>query len=450
MIEALRNAWRMPDLRRRILFTMAALVVYRLGSHVFIPGIDRVALEALWDRISQNFGALAVVNVFSGSNLATMTVFALGIMPYISASIILQLLTVVIPQLEQLSKEGPSGRRKINQYTRYGTIGLSAFNSIVIIVALERPSTFGFDQQVILNPGFGFYFMTMLTLTAGTTFVMWLGEQIEEYGIGQGISLIIYAGIVAETPAGISSIIFYMQNQESGTALISVLAIVGAALLIVMGTIFVTLAERRIPVQYSKRVVGRRQFGGQTQYLPLKVNTAGVMPIIFAITIMQFPNTFINLPIFSDGVRQVMQQIFSPGATYNLVYGLLIVFFTYFYTAVIINPVDIADNLKRYGGFIPGVRPGRQTARYLDRTLSRITLPGAIFLAAIAIIPLWIVQVLTKNALFLSGIGGTSILIVVGVALDRMQWLDAQLRTKNYDGLMKGLRHGGKMRGRRR
>ena len=436
----------MPDLRRRILFTMGALIVYRLGSHIFIPGIDRTALAELWQRMSENFGALAVVNVFSGSNLASMTIFALGIMPYISASIILQLLTVVIPQLEQLSKEGPSGRRKINQYTRYGTILLSAFNAIVIIVALRNPATFGLQRPVITDDGFGFVFIAILTLTAGTTFVMWIGEQIEEYGIGQGISLIIYAGIVAETPAGIKSILKYLNDQAGGAALISVLAIVVAALLIVMGTILVTLAERRIPVQYSKRIVGRRQFGGQTQYLPLKVNTAGVMPIIFAITIMQFPTTFLNLPIIPDGLRGVLNDLFDVGPTYYLVYGLLIVFFTYFYTAVIINPVDIADNLKRYGGFIPGVRPGRQTARYLDRTLSRITLPGAIFLALIAIVPTWVVQLLTGGALFLSGIAGTSILIVVGVALDRMQWLDAQLRTKNYDGLMKGLR----MRGRRR
>ena len=447
MIQALRNAWSMPDLRRRILFTMGALIVYRIGSWVYIPGIDTDALSELWERIAENYGALAVVNVFSGSNLASMTVFALGIMPYISASIILQLLTVVIPQLEQLSKEGPSGRRKINQYTRYGTIGLSAFNSLVISAALMNPGQIaGFQRQVVLNPGIGFYLMTMITLTAGTTFVMWIGEQIEEYGIGQGISLIIYAGIVAETPNGIGAIIRYMQDPDNGGfALIGVAAIVAASLMIIVGTIFVTLAERRIPINSTKRA-GGRQFGTQTQYLPLKVNASGVMPIIFAITIMQFPTTFINLPIFSEGIRGVLEQMTSPGPLYYFIYAALIVFFTYFYTAVIINPVDIADNLKRSGGNIPGVRPGRQTAQFLDKTLSLVTLPGAIFLAAIAIVPFWFVQVLTNDALQLSGIGGTSILIVVGVALDRMQWLDAQLRTKNYDGLMEGMR----LRGRRR
>lgn len=445
MIQAFRNAWKLPDLRRRILFTMGVLVVYRLGSYIFIPGVDQAALEEAWEKIAGSFGALKVVNVFSGGNFSQMTIFALGIQPYISAAIILQLLQVVIPQLEQLGKEGPTGRRKINQYTRYGTIGLSAFQSIGISLALSNPQAFGLERPIVVNPGPLFYFITMLTLTAGTTFVMWLGEQIEEYGIGQGISLIIFIGIVERMPAGVIHVIQYMTNPEvGGFGLISVLAILGATIVIIMGTIYITLAERRIPIQYAKRIVGRRVYGGQTQYLPLKVNMAGVMPIIFAVTIMQFPTALMSLPL-GVGVQQTLAALFSPGPVYYALYALLIIFFTYFYTAVIINPVDVADNLKRAGGFIPGQRPGRNTARYIDRTLSRVTLPGAIFLALIAIVPFWFVDLVSGDQLRLSGIGGTSILIVVGVALDRMQWLDAQLRTHNYEGLLKGQ----KVRGRR-
>ncbi|MBM3214921.1 preprotein translocase subunit SecY [Candidatus Poribacteria bacterium] len=445
MIQALQNAWKLPDIRRRILFTMGILIVYRLGSYVFLPGVDQAALEAAWERISGNLGALKVVNVFSGGNFEQMTIFALGIQPYISASIILQLLTVVVPHLEQLAKEGTTGRRKITQYTRYGTIGLSAFQSLGISAALTNPQAFGLEQAIVPDPSLGFYLMTMLTLTAGTTFVMWLGEQIEEYGIGQGISLIIFIGIVANVPAGVAHIVGYMTNPEvGGFGLIGVVAIILAALAIIVGTIYITLAERRIPVQYAKRIVGRRMYGGQTQYLPLKVNMAGVMPIIFAITIMQFPAALMSLPL-GLGIQQALATLFSPGPIYYTIYALLIVFFTYFYTAVVMNPVDVADNLKKHGGFIPGQRPGRTTAKYIDRTLSRVTLPGAIFLAAIAIVPFWFVEAVSGDQLQLSGIGGTSILIVVGVALDRMQWLDAQLRTHNYEGLLKGQ----KVKGRR-
>jgi preprotein translocase subunit SecY len=435
----------LPDLKRRIIFTMMILVVYRLGSYIFIPGVDQAALAEAWEKISGNLGALKVVNVFSGGNFSQMTIFALGIQPYISASIILQLLQVVIPQLEQLAKEGPAGRRKINQYTRYGTIALSAFQSVGISLALSNPQAFGLERPIVVNPGPLFYFITMLTLAAGTTFVMWLGEQIEEYGIGQGISLIIFIGIVERMPSGVVHVVQYMTNPEvGGFGLIGVLAILGATFAIIVGTIFITLAERRIPIQYAKRIVGRRMYGGQTQYLPLKVNMAGVMPIIFAVTIMQFPATLMSLPL-GVGVQQALSALFSPGPVYYTMYALLIIFFTYFYTAVIINPVDVADNLKRAGGFIPGQRPGRNTAKYIDRTLSRVTLPGAIFLALIAIVPFWFVDLVSGDQLRLSGIGGTSILIVVGVALDRMQWLDAQLRTHNYEGLLKGQ----KVRGRR-
>lgn len=445
MIQAFRNAWKLPDLRRRILFTMAILVVYRLGSYILIPGVDADALREAWDKISGSLGALKVVNVFSGGNFSQMTIFALGIQPYISASIILQLLQVVIPQLEQLAKEGPTGRRKINQYTRYGTIVLSAGQSIGISLALSNPQAFGLERPIVVNPGPLFYFVTMLTLAAGTTFVMWLGEQIEEYGIGQGISLIIFIGIVERTPSGVIQLYKYVTNPEvGGFGLIGVIVILGAAFAIIIGTIYITLAERRIPIQYAKRMVGRRMYGGQTQYLPLKVNMANVMPIIFAVTIMQFPATLMSLPL-GVGVQQALSALFSPGPVYYTFYALLIIFFTYFYTAVIINPVDVADNLKRNGAFIPGQRPGRATAKYLDRTISRVTLPGAIFLATIAIVPFWFVDLVSGDQLQLSGIGGTSVLIVVGVALDRMQWLDAQLRTHNYEGLLKG--H--KVRGRR-
>jgi preprotein translocase subunit SecY len=447
VIEALQNAWRLPDLRRKFVFTMVMLAVYRLGSFIFVPGVDSAALKEAWENVSNALGALKVVDVFSGSNFSQMTIFALGIQPYISASIILQVLGTVIPQLEQLSKEGPSGRRKINQYTRYGTIAISAFQSLGISLALSNPAQFGLlDRPIVPNPGPGFYFITMLTLMAGTTFVMWLGERIEEYGIGQGISLIIFAGIVADMPSGVVRLARYATNPESGgLGLLGVLLILGISFLIVVGVVFITLSERRIPMQYSKRVVGRRMYGGQTQYLPLKVTMAGVMPIIFAITLLQFPITLASLPL-GLGIQQALIALFGGGGpVYYLLYGLLIIFFTYFYTAIIINPLDVADNLRRYGGFIPGQRPGRATAKYLDRTITRITLPGAIFLAGIAILPFLLVDLITGNQLQLSGIGGTSVLIVVGVALDRMQWLDGQLRTRNYDGLLKGMR----VRGRR-
>lgn len=460
MLESIRNIFSIPDLRKRIIFTLALLAVYRVGAQIPNPGISATALAEFWQ--SQKGTILGFVDLFSGRNMSRMTIFALGIMPYISASIILQLLQVVWPYLERLSKEGELGRKKITQYTRYGTIIICVIQAFGISLFLERLTSPG-GAPIVPNPGWGFKFLTVLTLTTGTVFIMWLGEQISDRGIGNGISLIIFAGIVVGLPRGIHSILSGLRTGEmSPLRLIFLLALMLAVIAII---VFVERGQRRIPVSYAKRVVGRKIYGGQSTHLPLRVNTGGVIPIIFAASVITIPSTvaqLIKIPAF-----QSIAQQFSLGMPlYNLLYVISIIFFTYFYVSIIFNPADVADNLRKYGGFIPGIRPGKNTSDFIDGVLSRITLVGAIYLAAIAILPeflitgfkvhtlpfigsfleanlpKWITQGLNVNFYF----GGTSILIVVGVAMDTLQQIEAQLVMRHYDGFMRK----GRVRGRRR
>jgi len=432
LIKAIKNAVRIPELRKRIIFTGLILIVYSLGRHITIPGIDVAALNKFFESLPQG-SLIGFVDMFSGGSFRRMTLFALGVQPYISASIIIQLLTVVVPYLENLSKEGEAGRKKIRQYTRYGTVGLAMLQSLGISFMLENPGSLGINIPLVPHPGIGFKLMTMITLTAGTILAMWFGEQITERGVGQGISFIIFAGIVDRIPSGIGSIyrsLFYEQTLN----LIQVLIFIAVIVAVIMGTIYITLAVRKIPVQYARRVVGRRIYGGQMTHIPLRVNAAGVIPIIFAITLMQFPTTvasFVPIDIVQEVVRFIMRPII-----YYTTYAVLIIFFTYFYTAVQINPTQMAEDLRRYGGFIPGIRPGAATAHYIERTLDRITLPGAIFLAGIAVLPALLQRYLGVQVRF----GGTPVLIVVGVALDTMQQIEAHLIMRNYEGFLKGVR----------
>jgi len=459
MLDSIRNIFSIPDLRKRVFFTLLLLAIYRIGGQIPNPGISASALAEFWQ--AQKGTILGFVDLFSGQYMSRMTIFALGIMPYISSSIILQLLTVVWPYLERLSKEGELGRKKITQYTRYGTILICLIQGGGIAYFLQSLKT-ATGQPVVPNPGIGFLLLTVLTLTTGTVFVMWLGEQISERGIGNGISLIIFAGIVARFPAGLTSIV---QGLKSGDWNPIKIILMGAMMVAVVAFIvFVERGQRRIPVSYAKRVVGRKVFGGQSTHLPLRVNTGGVIPIIFAASIITIPATIaamIKAPAF-----QTFARWFGVGMPlYNLLYVAAIIFFTYFYISIIFNPNDVADNLRKYGGFIPGIRPGKNTSDYIDDILSRITLIGAVYLAMLAILPeflttgfkvqyipliggfleralpKFISQGLNVNFYF----GGTSILIVVGVAMDTLQQLEAQLVMRHYDGFM---RHG-RMHGRR-
>jgi preprotein translocase subunit SecY len=435
MLSGFQNASRVPELRRRVLFTLAMIAVYRLGVHVPTPGIDRQAMAAFFDQ-QQNtlFGFL---NLFSGGALEQFSVFSLGIMPYISASIILQLLTVVFPYLERLSKEGEAGRRKITQYTRYGTVVLSIVQGTMIAIGLEGTQGPG-GHSLVLNPGWSFRIMTVITLTSGTAFIMWLGEQITERGIGNGISLIIFAGIVARLPSAITTTLQFMREGEMGPLV--ALVILALSVLVVGAIIFVERAQRRIPVQYAKRVVGRKMYGGMTSHLPLKVNTANVIPPIFASSILIFPATlaqFANHPWV-----QTASGALAPGTwLHDLIYVLLIIFFAFFYTAVVFNPSDVAENMKKAGGYIPGIRPGQKTAEYIERVLSRITLSGAIYLCIVSLLPTILVRQFNVPFYF----GGTALLIVVGVALDTVAQMETHLITRNYEGFMKR----GRLRGRR-
>jgi preprotein translocase subunit SecY len=435
MLSGFQNASRIPELRRRVLFTLGMIAVYRLGVHVPTPGIDRQAMAAFFEQ-QQNtlFGFL---NLFSGGALQQFSVFSLGIMPYISASIILQLLTVVFPYLERLSKEGEAGRRKITQYTRYGTVVLSIVQGLMISIGLEGTQGAG-GQSLVLNPGWGFRVMTVITLTSGTAFIMWLGEQITERGIGNGISLIIFAGIVAGLPSAVSTTLQFMREGEMGPFV--ALLILVLSVLVVGAIIFVERGQRRIPVQYAKRVVGRKMYGGMTSHLPLKVNTANVIPPIFASSILIFPATlaqFANHPWV-----QTASGALAPGTfLHDLIYVLLIIFFAFFYTAVVFNPSDVAENMKKAGGYIPGIRPGQKTAEYIERVLSRVTLSGAIYLCVVSLLPTILVRQFNVPFYF----GGTALLIVVGVALDTVAQMETHLITRNYEGFMKR----GRLRGRR-
>jgi preprotein translocase subunit SecY len=435
MLSGFQNASRVPELRRRLLFTLAMLAVYRLGVHVPTPGIDRQAMAAFFDQ--QKGTLFGFLNLFSGGALETFSVFSLGIMPYISASIILQLLTVVFPYLERLSKEGEAGRRKITQYTRYGTVVLSIVQGIMISVGLEGTQGPG-GHSLVLTPGWGFRIMTVITLTSGTAFIMWLGEQMTERGIGNGISLIIFAGIVARLPSAVSTTLEFMRNGELGPLVALVILVLSVG--VVGAIIFVERGQRRIPVQYAKRVVGRKMYGGQTQHLPLKINTANVIPPIFASSILIFPATlaqFANYPLV-----QTLSGALAPGSVlHDLVYILLIIFFAFFYTAVVFNPTDVAENMKKFGGYIPGIRPGQKTAEYIERVLSRITLSGAIYLCIVSLLPTLLVRQFNVPFYF----GGTALLIVVGVALDTVAQMETHLISRNYEGFMKR----GRLRGRR-
>jgi len=426
MINQAVNIFRVPELRKRVIFTCLLLIVYRIGSHVPTPGIDAEALTALFKQVGGTlFGFL---DLFSGGALRRLSVFALGIMPYISASIILQLLAVVIPALERLSKEGEAGRRRITQYTRYGTVFLAAVQGLGIAIGLENQNVGG--QLVVPDPGWGFRFTTTLTLVAGTIFIMWLGEQISERGIGNGISLLIFAGIIVRLPEAVIGSFQLLQAGEMPIYTFLFLLVLMVA--VVAGVIVMTLGQRRVPVQYARRVVGRRIYGGQSTHIPLRVNTAGVIPVIFAASILVFPATIAQF-VKVDWVQTVTAAL-APGTwLYFVLYAASIIFFTYFYTAIIFKPDDVADNMKKYGGFIPGIRPGAKTADYIEKILDRITLVGAIYLAAISILPE--TMILWTNVPFF--FGGTSLLIVVGVALDTVQQVEAHLLMRHYEGFLK-------------
>ncbi len=427
MFESIKNIFSIPDLRKRVVFTFLMLAVYRVGGHIPVPGINFQALEAFFRQ--QGGGILGFLDLFSGGNLRRLTIFALGIMPYISASIILQLLTVVIPSLERLAKEGEAGKKKITQYTRYGTIGLSLIQSFGIAVGLESMQPQG-GLVLVPDPGWPFRLMTMLTLTTGTALIMWLGEQISEKGIGNGISLIIFAGIVVRLPSAVVSSYTLIATGE--LKLFVFIGLVAMMVLVTAAVIVMQEGQRKIPVQYAKRMVGRRMAMGQTTHIPLRINTAGVIPVIFASSLILFPATltrFIQHPWM-----QAISEALSPGhVTYTALYCALIIFFTYFYTAIVFNPVDLADNMKKYGGFIPGVRPGKKTAEYIDRVLTRITLPGAIFLALISVLPDFLIKIFNVPFYF----GGTSLLIVVGVALDTVRQMESHLLMRNYEGFLR-------------
>ena len=434
MIGGFQNITRVPELKRRILITALLLIVYRIGIHVPTPGINNLALKSVFD--SQAGTLFGMIDMFSGGALARFSIFTLGIMPYISSSIILQLLTVVIPQLEKLSKEGELGRRKITQYTRYGTIVLSVIQGLGIAVGLE--SVMAGSGSVVYSPGWSFRLMTVLTLTAGTAFLMWLGEQITERGIGNGISLIIFTGIVARFPSGLIRTVTLVRTGEMN--LFAALFILALMVGVVAVIIYFERAHRRIPVQYARRIVGRRIYGGQSTHLPLKVNTAGVIPPIFASSILLFPATiasFIKHPI-----TQTVSNVLTPGSfAYEALYVAFIIFFCYFYTAVTFNPVDVAENMKKYGGFVPGIRPGKKTAEYIDKILTRITLGGALYISVICVLPSILISRFNVPFYF----GGTGLLIVVGVAMDTIQQIESHLITRHYEGFLKK----GKIKGRR-
>jgi preprotein translocase subunit SecY len=434
-MNGLQRAANIPELRRRLFFTLAMLAVYRMGVQIPTPGINGEAVAAFF---LQHAGSLfGMFNMFSGGALGNFSIFALGIMPYISASIIIQLLTVVVPQLEALSKEGEAGRRKITQYTRYGTVGLSIIQSLFISAGLEGMTGPG-GEVIVLVPGIQFKLMTMLTLTSGTAFIMWLGEQMTERGIGNGMSLIIFAGIVASGPA---AVINSFQLVKAGEITLFFIPFILLFMLAVVGFIvFFETAQRRIPIQYAKRVVGRKVYGGQSSHLPLKINISGVIPPIFASSIMMFPAT-IGSFIQVEWVQQISAAL-SPGTIYYyFMFVAMIVFFCFFYTAVTFKPDDVAENLKKNGGFVPGIRPGKKTAEFIDKALTRLTVVGSIYLSIVCVLPTLLISKFNLPFYF----GGTALLIVVGVAIDTMSQIESHLVMRNYEGFMKA----GKINGRK-
>jgi preprotein translocase subunit SecY len=457
----LKNLFAVADLRNRILFTLALLGVYRLGSHIPTPGVNTQALAILAEQARNTMFGL--YDMFSGQNLSQMTIFALGVMPYISASIILQLLTVVWPTLERISKEGELGRRKITQYTRYLTLALAFVQSLGIAYFLERQTQVAGGLPLVFEPGWGFRFICVITMTTGTLFVMWLGEQITERGVGNGMSLLIFAGIVVGLPSAVLTTFDQMRTGQ--ISLLRIVFLTVMMVVVIAAIIFVERGHRRITVQYAKRVVGRRQYGGSSTHIPLKVNTGGVIPVIFASSILAFPATMATMFQTGSWGRTVADQLAYGMPLYNLLYVAGIIFFCYFYTAIIFNPDDVAENMRKYGGFIPGIRPGKRTAEYIDTILARLTLVGALYLAMVAILPEflltgfrvapipfigeqldailppWVTQGVGVTFFF----GGTSLLIVVGVAMDTVNQIESQLIMRHYDGFMKKTR----IRGRR-
>jgi len=430
VISSLGNIAKIPELKRRVIFTLLMLLVYRVGVHIPTPGINAAVLKDWFDRAQQTL--FGVVDMFTGGAMENFSVFSLGIMPYISASIILQLLTVVVPHLERLSKEGEAGRKKITQYTRYGTVGLSLIQGMGISLGLAH------TENMVYIPKASFVVLSMITLTAGTAFIMWLGEQITERGIGNGISLIIFAGIVARMPSALGNTVQLVKTGDMGFLILLLLIVIMIGVIGVI--VFVERGQRRIPVQYAKRIVGRRVYGGQSTHLPLKVNTAGVIPPIFASSLMIFPATiaqFLNVPFLT-----AMTSWLRPATgIYELLYVGLIIFFCYFYTAVTFNPVDVADNMKKYGGYIPGIRPGKKTSQYIDKVLTRITFGGAIYVSLVCVLPS--ILIARFNAPFY--FGGTSLLIVVGVALDTLSQIETHMIQRHYEGFIRT----GRIKGRR-
>ena len=456
-----KNLIAIPDLRNRVLFMLALLGVYRIGAHIPTPGVNTEALAILAEQARGTMFGL--YDMFSGGNLSQVTIFALGVMPYISSSIILQLLTVVWPYLERLSKEGELGRQKITQYTRFLTLALAVVQSFGISIFLEQQTEVAGGLPLVYDPGWGFRLMCVLTLTTGTMFIMWLGEQITERGIGNGMSLLIFAGIVVGLPSAVLTTFGQMETGQ--ISLLRIVFLVVMMVAVIGAIIFVERGHRRIMVQYAKRVVGRRQYGGTSTHIPLKVNTGGVIPVIFASSILAFPATIAGVFPAGSWGNAVVDQLSFGMPLYNLCYVGGILFFAYFYTAIIFNPDDVAENMRKYGGFVPGIRPGKRTAEYIDTILSRITLVGALYLAAVAILPeflitgfkvapipvigeqldallpMWVTEGVGIQFYF----GGTSLLIVVGVAMDTVQQIESQLIMRNYDGFMKKTR----IRGRR-
>jgi len=448
VFKALANSFKIPDLKNKLVFTLMMVVVYRIGCYVPTPGINGAALAEFFARMAKQQGGtiFGIINMFSGGAMERLTIFALGIMPYISASIIMQLLTAVIPALEKLSKEGRAGYEKINQYSRYMTVILAIVQSFFIALWLENPERFD-GLRIVMFPGWGFRILTVLTLTTGTIFIMWLGEQIQEKGIGNGISLIITASIISRIPAAMNQLVLLISPFASGRSQIQPITLLIMALLlvgVVFTVILVTQGQRKIPVQYARRIVGRKIFGGQSTYIPLKVDTAGVIAIIFAQSLILFPATLANF-IPKPAFQRIAQSLVRGHLLYTLVYALLIIFFCYFYTAIVFNPVDLSENMKKYGGFIPGIRPGAPTTQYLDYVMTRITLAGAIFIAFIAIFPDFVMAWLNVPYLVASFFGGTGILIIVGVILDTVKQMESHLLMHHYDGFIKS----GRIRGRR-
>lgn len=430
MIEAFQNIFKIPELKKRVLFSLMMLAVYRIGCHIPTPGIDAQALSSFFREAQGTL--LGMFDMFSGGALEKLTVFALGIMPYISSSIIFQLLTVVLPAIEKLSKEGEAGRKKIIQYTRYGTIVLAVVQGLGISIGLEAmrgPA----GELVVPNPGWGFRLMTVITLTAGTAFIMWMGEQMSEKGIGNGISLIIFAGIVARIPQALGNSFRLIKTGE--LSLFVLLLVAAVMFAVIAAVVFMERGQRRIPIHYAKRVVGLKTMGAQSSHLPLKVNMAGVIPPIFASSIIMFPATvgnFIDIPWVQNASKQL-----TPGNwVYEILYVAFIVFFCYFYTAVTFNPVDVADNVKKQGGYVPGIRPGKETSDFLDAVLTKLTFAGAIYISAVCVLPSVLIGKFNLPFYF----GGTALLIAVGVGMDTLAQIEAHLITRSYEGFMKGVR----------